>query len=73
MSSVKVLLGVLAGAAAGSTLGILFAPEKVSGTHLRISKKADDYLDNLKGKFDDFLLTATNELDYVKKRSRKFS
>jgi gas vesicle protein len=43
MSAGKVLLGLLAGVAAGATLGILFAPEKGAVTRKRIAKKGDDY------------------------------
>ena len=39
MGNGKILLGVLAGAAAGATLGILFAPKKGSVTRKKIIKK----------------------------------
>ncbi len=66
MSSGKVLLGLVAGAAAGAILGILFAPEKGSITRNQISQKGEDLLDNLKTKFDDFIENATSELEDVK-------
>lgn len=55
MSSGKLLLGVLAGVAAGALIGILFAPEKGSVTRKKISKKGDDYVEDLKDKFNQLL------------------
>ena len=51
MSSKQVLLGVLAGAVVGATLGILFAPDKGSDTRKKISKKSSDFLDSVTKKF----------------------
>ncbi len=42
MSSGKVFLGILAGAAAGALAGILFAPEKGSKTRKKIVKKGEN-------------------------------
>ena len=55
MSTGKVVLGVLAGVAAGSILGILFAPDKGSKTIKKVSKIGDDYVNGLKDKFENFL------------------
>jgi gas vesicle protein len=66
MSSGKLLLGVLAGVAAGAALGILFAPEKGADTRKRMVKKGNDYADDLKDKFDEFLCSITEKLDNVK-------
>ncbi|MEP7170360.1 MAG: YtxH domain-containing protein [Bacteroidota bacterium] len=66
MKSGKAILGVLAGLAAGTILGILLAPDKGTNTRKKISKKGEAYLDNLKSKFEDFLVTATNDLEYAK-------
>lgn len=55
MRTGKVLLGVLAGVAAGALLGILFAPEKGSNTRKKITKKGEDYADALKEKFNQFI------------------
>ena len=55
MKSGKVLLGVLAGVAAGALLGILFAPEKGTSTRKKILGKGEDYADGLKEKFNEFV------------------
>ena len=52
MSAGKVLIGIVAGAAAGAALGILFAPEKGSMTRSQISKKGECFLNSFKAKFD---------------------
>ena len=66
MSSGKVLLGVLAGLAAGALLGVLFAPEKGSATRKKISKTGEDYADSLKEKFNEFLENASEKFEEVK-------
>lgn len=48
MNSGKVVLGLLVGIAAGAVLGVLFAPDKGSITRNKLSKKGQDYLDDLK-------------------------
>ena len=54
-SGSKVLLGVLAGAATGAILGVLFAPDKGEETRKRISEGSRDVTDNLKTKFGEFV------------------
>lgn len=55
MKSGKVILGALAGVAIGAALGILFAPDKGTSTRKKISKKRDDVVDELEGKFNKFV------------------
>jgi gas vesicle protein len=66
MSTEKVVLGVLAGAAAGALLGILFAPEKGSDTRKKISRKAEDEVDALKDKMNDFIDVVGQKFEKVK-------
>lgn len=69
MSSGKVLLGILAGAASGALLGILFAPEKGSVTRKKISKTGEDYADTLKEKFSEFLDSIAEKFEQVKEEA----
>jgi gas vesicle protein len=63
MKSSKVLLGVLAGLAAGAAIGILFAPDKGSKTRKQILSKGGEYADSLKDKFDDLVDMVTKSAD----------
>jgi len=63
MSSGKVAVGVLAGLAVGAIAGILFAPEKGSKTRKNLVSKGEDYLDDMKDKFDVFLETVTEKFE----------
>lgn len=55
MSTTKTLLGFIAGAAIGTALGILFAPDKGTETRRKISEQSNDLADNIKGKFTDLV------------------
>ena len=55
MSSSKVVLGFLAGAAVGSILGILYAPDKGTETRKKITDSSTDLTGSLKEKFNDFV------------------
>ena len=55
MSRGKIILGILAGTAAGALIGILFAPDKGTETRKKIVHKGEEYIDNLKEKVNGLL------------------
>lgn len=65
MNSGKVLLGLLAGVAAGAVVGILFAPDKGTSTRKKIAKKSNDYVDGLGDQFNDFIEMVTERFESV--------
>lgn len=66
MSAQKVLIGVIAGVAAGALLGVLFAPDKGSVTRKKIMSKGHDIADGLKDKYDDLLANLTEKFEAAK-------
>ncbi|MBL7730700.1 MAG: YtxH domain-containing protein [Chitinophagaceae bacterium] len=71
MSSSKVLVGFLAGAAVGALAGILFAPDKGSETRKKIAGKAGDLRDAVKEKFNALGDTLRNTFSHVEEEAEK--
>ncbi len=69
MRSGKILLGVLAGVAVGATLGILFAPARGKSTRRKIARKSDEYADELKEKFSEFVGGITKNVENLKEEA----
>jgi gas vesicle protein len=66
MSSGKVLLGMLTGVAVGTTLGILFAPNKGVDTRKKITNQGNDLTDSLLSKFNGIMDTMSSRMDMMK-------
>jgi len=66
MSTSKVLLGVVVGLAAGAMAGILMAPDSGSNTRKKLSDRGQGMVDDLKGKFNDFLDGFMSHVETVK-------
>jgi gas vesicle protein len=73
MNSGKVVLGLLAGVAAGALAGILLAPEKGSETRKSLLKKGEDYKGKVKDKFNNLYETANQKFDKVKEDVSNFA
>lgn len=73
MSTTKVLLGLVAGVAAGALLGILIAPDKGSVTRDKMSKKAKNYGDGLKEKFNEYIDDISEKFDEIKEDVSDFT
>ena len=69
MNRGKIILGVLAGLAAGAILGVLFAPANGSETRRKFANQGSDFAESLKRKFDEFIdgLTDNNVKDHQEK------
>ncbi len=65
-TSAKVFLGVLAGAAAGVTVGILYAPDKGSNTRKKIVQGANDKAGELADKFNGYVDRMSQQLEAAK-------
>lgn len=65
MSAKKILIGVLAGAAAGAVLGILFAPAKGSTTRAKFQKRSYNYSEELEEKFNELIDSIAQQFETV--------
>ncbi|MES2812343.1 MAG: YtxH domain-containing protein [Bacteroidota bacterium] len=60
----NILLGILAGAAVGAGLGILFAPDKGANTRKKIKDGFDDVTENLKNRFKKGNIDLESKFEY---------
>jgi gas vesicle protein len=70
MNNGKVLLGVLAGIAAGTVLGILLAPEKGANTRKNILKKGGDLANRLNKNIDQKFAEIVDTITSKEKKSK---
>jgi len=66
MSTGKVLIGLLTGVAVGTTLGILFAPDRGTSTRKKITRQGNDLTESLMSRFNGLMDTMSSKLDAVK-------
>jgi gas vesicle protein len=69
MSSGKVVLGVLAGLAAGALLGVLFAPDKGSETRKKMAEKGGELADGVKDKLNKLIDELNQKIEEAKAKA----
>ena len=67
MKTEKILLGLIAGVAAGALLGILLAPDKGSETRKKILKKCEDMADLYIDKCSNLMCTSAKNREQMEK------
>ena len=69
----KILLALLLGAAAGATLGVLFAPDSGINTRKKVSKWKDDLEEELSSRFEDGKEAVNEFTSKVKETANEWS
>jgi gas vesicle protein len=70
MKSGKVVLGAIAGVAAGAVLGMLFAPAKGSAIRKRVARKITDSAEDAQENLNEYIDATTEEYDTIKKGAK---
>jgi len=73
MDTGKLVLGIVAGAAAGALLGVLFAPAKGAATRRKLYREGENLTDDFKEKIDDLIENISEKFKKAKKDVTDFA
>ena len=73
MNSGKVVISVVAGAAIGAVLGILFAPAKGAALRRKIHRMGEKEVDGLKDKYNEFAGNMSHKYEKAKENINDFA
>ena len=73
MNTGKSVLGILAGVAIGSVMGLLLAPDKGSSTRKKIKNKSDVLVDDLKQKLNNLVDGLSDKMEAMRKEEEDFA
>lgn len=73
MKAGKVLLGLVTGAVAGITAGVLFAPKKGKDTRKAIADGSEEYLNDAKGKVNGAKDSLDHKLESLKAKGKSMT
>jgi gas vesicle protein len=73
MSTGKLITGILAGAAVGAVLGVLFAPDKGSETRAKIAQKSGELTDAIKEGYSKVAEAVTSNFESMREDAMDFS
>lgn len=71
MKTSNSLIAMLAGIAAGTVLGILFAPEKGAKTRKKLTRKKEHYVDEVQSQFENLLKSVSKKYSITLKKARE--
>ncbi len=66
MDTGRVVMGLLTGIAVGAIAGVLFAPAKGTVTRKKLSKKGENYLEDLEDKYNELINRMVGKLENTK-------
>jgi gas vesicle protein len=71
MNKNRILMGILAGLAAGAILGVLFAPDKGSATRKKLVGNSADSIDELRNRLKELLKMQVEHTEEAKSENHR--